>query len=44
VVRTLLTVILSLKIGYTVRYDHKPVPATLKQMDTVLAGALVVNF
>ena len=30
--------------GYTVRYDHKPVPATLKRMDTVLAAALVVNF
>jgi putative salt-induced outer membrane protein len=39
-----LTDIFSLKAGYTVRYDHKPVPAGLKQTDTLLSAALVANF
>ena len=38
-----LTDILSLKAGYTVRYDHKPVPANLQRTDTILTVALVVN-
>ncbi len=38
-----LTDILSLKAGYTVRYDHKPVPANLKSTDTMMTVALVVN-
>jgi len=39
-----LTDILSLKAGYTVRYDHKPVPAGLRQTDTMMTVALVANF
>ncbi len=38
-----LTDILSLKAAYTVRYDHKPVPANLKSTDTMMTVALVVN-
>jgi putative salt-induced outer membrane protein len=34
----------SLKISYTVKYDHMPVPATLDDTDTILAAALVANF
>lgn len=34
----------SLKVGYTVKYDHLPVPATLDDTDTILAAALVANF
>ncbi|MGE5189861.1 MAG: YdiY family protein [Gemmatimonadota bacterium] len=37
------TDVLSLKVGYTVRYDHQPIPAALRKTDTVLAAALVVN-
>ena len=34
----------SLKVSYTVNYDHMPVPDTLKHTDTILATALVANF
>ena len=34
---------LSLKTSYEIRYDHKPVPATLDNTDTVLSVTLVVN-
>jgi len=34
----------SLKVSYTVNYDHMPVPATLDHTDTILATALVANF
>ncbi len=34
----------SLKVSYTVNYDHAPVPDTLDQTDTILATALVANF
>lgn len=34
----------SLKVSYTVKYDHLPVPVTLDDTDTVLAAALVANF
>jgi len=39
-----LTDLLSLKAGYTVRYDHKPVPSTLRRTDTMMTVALVANF
>jgi len=39
-----LNAIFSLKAGYTVRYDHSPVPADLKTTDTVMGVALVANF
>lgn len=35
---------LSLKTSYEIKYDHEPVPATLKKTDTMLAITLVVNF
>ena len=34
----------SLKVSYTVNYDHQPVPETLDHTDTTLATALVANF
>jgi putative salt-induced outer membrane protein len=34
----------SLKVSYTVKYDHMPVPASLDDTDTILAAALVANF
>jgi hypothetical protein len=33
-----------MKTSYLVKYDHEPFPATLKQTDTVLAAALVLNY
>ena len=39
-----LTDTFSLKAAYNVRYDHKPVPADLKNTDTALTVALVANF
>jgi putative salt-induced outer membrane protein len=39
-----LTDILSMKTSYLVKYDHEPIPAGLKQTDTVLAAALVLNY
>ena len=39
-----LTDVLSLKAGYTLRYDHRPVPAGLRQTDTMTTVALVANF
>jgi putative salt-induced outer membrane protein len=36
--------ILSLKVGYTLRYDNEPIPSTLKKTDALLAAALVANF
>jgi putative salt-induced outer membrane protein len=39
-----LTDVFSLKAAYAVKYDHEPVPATLKQTDTLLSMALVANF
>lgn len=41
---TTLTSVFSIKVSYTVRYDHQPVPATLDETDTVLAVALLANF
>ena len=35
---------LSLKTSYVVKYDNQPVPATLKETDTILSVTLVVNF
>lgn len=35
---------LSLKTSYVVKYDNQPVPSTLKETDTILSVALVVNF
>jgi putative salt-induced outer membrane protein YdiY len=34
----------SLKTSYEIKYDHEPVPATLKKTDTILALTLVVSF
>jgi putative salt-induced outer membrane protein len=34
----------SLKTSYEIKYDHEPVPSTLKKTDTILALTLVVNF
>lgn len=34
----------SLKVSYTVKYDHMPVPDTLDDTDTIMAVALVANF
>lgn len=39
-----LTDVFSMKAGYAVRYDHKPVPAGIKRTDTVASVALVANF
>ncbi len=39
-----LTEVFALKAAYTVRYDHKPVPAGLKRTDTRTSVALVANF
>ncbi len=39
-----LTDVFSLKAGYTVRYDHKPVPAGLERADSMTSVALVANF
>jgi putative salt-induced outer membrane protein len=39
-----LTDVFSLKAGYTVRYDHRPVPAGLERTDTMTSVALVANF
>ncbi|MBE0568346.1 MAG: DUF481 domain-containing protein [Deltaproteobacteria bacterium] len=36
--------IFSLKAGYTVRHDHKPVPAELERTDTMMSVALVANY
>lgn len=41
---TTLTGVFSIKISYTVRYDHLPIPSILNQTDTVLAVALLANF
>lgn len=41
---TTLTSVFSIKISYTLRYDHQPVPSTLDETDTVLAVALLANF
>jgi putative salt-induced outer membrane protein len=35
---------LSLKAGYEIRFTNKPIPRTLKETDTILSLALVVNF
>jgi putative salt-induced outer membrane protein len=35
---------LSLKIGYEVRYQNRPKPATLKKTDTVLNAAFVITY
>ncbi len=35
---------LSLKTSYVVKYNNKPVPATLEETDTILSVTLVVNF
>ncbi len=34
----------SLKVSYSFKYDHMPVPASLDDTDTLLATALVANF
>lgn len=39
-----LTDVFSLKAGYNVRYDHRPVPADLEHTDTMMSVALVANF
>lgn len=39
-----LTDVFSLKVGYNVRYDHRPVPADLEHTDTMISVALVANF
>jgi putative salt-induced outer membrane protein len=41
---TALSNYLSLKTSYEIRHDNKPVPATLKETDTILSVTLVVNF
>ena len=41
---TALASVFSIKISYTVRYDHQPIPATLDETDSVLAVALLANF
>lgn len=40
---TTLTSLLSMKVGYTVRYDNRPVPDTLRRTDTLLSVALIAN-
>ena len=41
---TALSNYLSLKTGYEIKHDNEPVPATLKETDTILSVTLVVNF
>ena len=41
---TALASVFSIKISYTLRYDHQPIPATLTETDTVLAVALLASF
>lgn len=41
---TTLTSVFSIKISYTVRYDHQPIPSTLNETDTIMAVALLANF
>jgi putative salt-induced outer membrane protein len=41
---TALSDYLSLKTSYEIRHDNEPVPATLKETDTILSVTLVVNF
>ena len=41
---TALSDYLSLKTSYEIKHDNKPVPATLKETDTILSVTLVVNF
>jgi putative salt-induced outer membrane protein len=36
--------VLSLKTSYEIKYDNKPVPATLDDTDTLLSVTLVINF
>lgn len=43
-ITTALTDSLALKASYEVKYDHQPVPETLRKTDTILTVALVVNF
>jgi len=39
-----LTDILSLKLGYEVRYQNRPVPAELEKTDTLFGAAIVVTY
>ena len=41
---TALSDYLSLKTSYEIEHDNEPVPATLKETDTILSVTLVVNF
>jgi putative salt-induced outer membrane protein len=41
---TALSNYLSLKTSYEIKHDNEPVPATLKETDTILSVTLVVNF
>jgi putative salt-induced outer membrane protein len=41
---TALSNYLSLKTSYEIKHDNEPVPATLKETDTILSITLVVNF
>lgn len=34
----------SLRISYQIKYNHRPVPATLARSDTILSTAIVANF
>jgi putative salt-induced outer membrane protein len=34
----------SLRISYQIKYNHRPVPATLERSDTVVSTAIVANF
>ena len=40
---TALSNYLSLKTSYEIKHDNEPVPATLKETDTILSVTLVVN-
>lgn len=41
---TTLSNILSLKVGYEIKFDNAPVPDTLEKTDTILAVTLIVNY
>ena len=43
-VQTALSSFLSLKVGYTIKYDNVPTPEILENSDTILSVTLVANF
>jgi putative salt-induced outer membrane protein YdiY len=43
-IQTALSSLLSLKVGYTIKFDNAPMPDTLESSDTILSVTLVANF